>query len=511
MKMQGAWWLVLAVGVLSGACGDGRSAGDGNDGPGPSSEICGNSSDDDGDGAVDCLDADCRGQAACGVCNGNGVVDGAEVCDGAALNGLTCKALGFDSGTLACATDCRAFDSSACVTSAVCGDGQVEGPEECDGSQLRGLSCVALGFTGGVLGCAACELDLQGCTGAGATCGDGARTGLEVCDGALLGGESCASLGYSGGTLGCNAGCAGFDTSGCTSTCVPTSTVTCDGPDETLFQQGLTAFNAVPPDYVTACDRFDTLWTAYPASRRHDNAGYMRGRCRYEQGDLTGALLAFAQLRAEHPQSLFLGAAAYFAGRAYYKLANFTAALAEFDASIALDPAGTFADNARYYAGRCAYELQDFATAATDLGAFVASAAGQASTYYDNAAYYLGRSHLALQAWAQAIDAFTLVIGVSASIYRDNAYYYRGRAHLGLDGGGPTDAHFLAALADFEALLAEYPVSQYADNALSYEARAYTDHADCAHAQAKLGQLQSSFPASALVSTTQSYVAAGGC
>jgi hypothetical protein len=42
--------------------GDDDSAG----GPGPGNEICDNGIDDDGDGAADCLDADCTGQPHCG-------------------------------------------------------------------------------------------------------------------------------------------------------------------------------------------------------------------------------------------------------------------------------------------------------------------------------------------------------------------------------------------------------------------------------------------------------------
>ncbi|MDR0966244.1 MAG: lamin tail domain-containing protein [Myxococcales bacterium] len=48
---------------------------------------------------------------------GNGSIDSgdSEVCDGEALGGETCESQGFASGTLACANDCLAFDTSACV------------------------------------------------------------------------------------------------------------------------------------------------------------------------------------------------------------------------------------------------------------------------------------------------------------------------------------------------------------------------------------------------------------
>jgi len=50
-----------------------------------------------------------------------------------------------------------------------------------------------------------------------ATCGDGVVNGAEECDGLDLGGESCASLGWSSGTLFCHASTCSFDLSMCAS------------------------------------------------------------------------------------------------------------------------------------------------------------------------------------------------------------------------------------------------------------------------------------------------------
>jgi hypothetical protein len=47
---------------------------------------------------------------------GNDTIEGDEVCDGTALDGEDCAAQGFDGGDLACASDCTAFDTSACTT-----------------------------------------------------------------------------------------------------------------------------------------------------------------------------------------------------------------------------------------------------------------------------------------------------------------------------------------------------------------------------------------------------------
>lgn len=50
---------------------------------------------------------------------GNEVREGIEVCDGTALEGETCETRGFSAGTLACKTDCAAFDTSGC---SMCGN-----------------------------------------------------------------------------------------------------------------------------------------------------------------------------------------------------------------------------------------------------------------------------------------------------------------------------------------------------------------------------------------------------
>lgn len=48
---------------------------------------------------------------------GNGVIDGGEQCDGSNLNGATCATQGFSSGTLSCSSSCT-FDTSSCASAA---------------------------------------------------------------------------------------------------------------------------------------------------------------------------------------------------------------------------------------------------------------------------------------------------------------------------------------------------------------------------------------------------------
>ncbi len=99
-----------------------------------------------------------------------------------------------------------------------CGNANADPGEQCDGADLRGLSCFGLGFSGGTLGCdASCVIDTTGCIPS-TTCGNDAVDGTDQCDGFDLAGADCTTLGFTGGTLACGAFCH-YDLSGCTATC----------------------------------------------------------------------------------------------------------------------------------------------------------------------------------------------------------------------------------------------------------------------------------------------------
>lgn len=73
------------------------------------------------------------------VCNNNGAVEGAEICDGNDLNGETCQSMGFDGGQLNCVL-CQ-FDTSSCTkTGPVCGNNITESGEQCDLGALNGIT-----------------------------------------------------------------------------------------------------------------------------------------------------------------------------------------------------------------------------------------------------------------------------------------------------------------------------------------------------------------------------------
>src|SRR5215467_9359330 len=113
---------------------------------------------------------------------GDGVQDPDEACDLGDLAGQDCASQGFSSGTLACAADCKSFDTSACVEA--CGNNAIDAGEACDGQNLNGQSCATQGFFAGTLACSAdCQsLDTSGCT----NCGNDTIDAGETCDGTDL-------------------------------------------------------------------------------------------------------------------------------------------------------------------------------------------------------------------------------------------------------------------------------------------------------------------------------------
>lgn len=135
------------------------------------------------------------------VC-GNNTTETGETCDGTDINSKDCtNYLGggeaFDGGTLACESNCLAYDTSAC-TLAACGNGAIDTGEDCDttGPLLNGQTCVTQGFASGSLACTAntCLFDTSSCVAH--VCQDGivAPTGEECDDGNSVEGDGCSSI-----------------------------------------------------------------------------------------------------------------------------------------------------------------------------------------------------------------------------------------------------------------------------------------------------------------------------
>jgi hypothetical protein len=155
-------------------------------------------------------EADCSGR--CGDLTKNGT----EVCDGLDFGGTTCvdyQSPGYGkyySGHLTCENQCTSIVPHCTEW---CGDGARNGTEKCDpGHQgvspdLGGANCQAFKFYGGPLACAqSCNgFDTSGCRG---YCGDGTINGLEDCDGLEQGSATCLEhTGAAGGSPSCTASC----------------------------------------------------------------------------------------------------------------------------------------------------------------------------------------------------------------------------------------------------------------------------------------------------------------
>jgi cysteine-rich repeat protein len=142
------------------------------------------------------------------VC-GNGRIEGTEECEGMDLDGETCISQGYLGGGLACNADCS-FDKTAC-TDDLCGNGVIDVGEDCDGVAAGTGTCMSEGFVSGSLSCSgSCTYDTSACS----NCGNGRTVGTEECDGSDFDGATCASRGFTGGTLDCTDTC-GIDESGC--------------------------------------------------------------------------------------------------------------------------------------------------------------------------------------------------------------------------------------------------------------------------------------------------------
>ena len=156
-----------------------------------------------------CVDQVCLRESC-----GDGLVTGAEQCDGPLPVDFDCTDLGYyERGPVGCNLDCT-FDRSGCAH--LCGDDVIDlGRESCDGDAVAAATnCQHLGYYDSApLACnAACRYDVSGCTG---ECGDGIRNGPEACEGGPPPGTQCAGFGYDAGVPRCSTLCAA-DLAGCT-------------------------------------------------------------------------------------------------------------------------------------------------------------------------------------------------------------------------------------------------------------------------------------------------------
>ncbi|MBN2722939.1 MAG: SUMF1/EgtB/PvdO family nonheme iron enzyme [Deltaproteobacteria bacterium] len=96
---------------------------------------------------------------------GNGIVDIGEECDMDSFPyGSECTNFGYISGNAQCTSDCR-VDVNPCIPSGQCGNGVIQGDEECDGDDIGTATCESEGYISGNLGCKNdCTFDTSTCT-----------------------------------------------------------------------------------------------------------------------------------------------------------------------------------------------------------------------------------------------------------------------------------------------------------------------------------------------------------
>ena len=149
---------------------------------------------------------------------GDGIVNNSELCDGKKFKDNKTSCVAWDNkyidGNVSCSNSCE-IDYSKCVAAPVCGDGIVNGSENCDGTKFidNKKSCAAWDskYGSGNVGCtSSCEIDYSKCTLA-PYCGDGIVNNSELCDGTKFKGSktSCAAWDnkYMDGKVSCTDTC----------------------------------------------------------------------------------------------------------------------------------------------------------------------------------------------------------------------------------------------------------------------------------------------------------------
>ncbi len=99
--------IVILIAITAVACNDGTTTNNQTNNVNNNTEVCNDNIDNDFDGDIDCNDFDCEFTTACqvGSC-GNGSVEGTEECDGADFDGKSCITEGYTAGQLSCTAGC---------------------------------------------------------------------------------------------------------------------------------------------------------------------------------------------------------------------------------------------------------------------------------------------------------------------------------------------------------------------------------------------------------------------
>jgi len=208
-----------------------------------------------------------------------------------------------------------------------CGDGFLDGDDECDGDDLGGMECADLEeYVSGELACTeTCAFDTTGCE----TCGNGVIHGDDECDGDDLGGMTCDDFyGLEGGTLSCNADCT-FNTDDCEIDTDPEITVDLTPTTGTLIDSVDDPYWATKGYRITPSSTVDLVgfewWINQPSSN------WMAARLYNNVGTL---LASGTQVYGSNVEAWYRSDIAYtlVAGQTYYLVFyNTAASVAIFD------------------------------------------------------------------------------------------------------------------------------------------------------------------------------------
>ena len=133
--------LLVCLGLLAVACSTPPTATSNDPSQQKPVEVCNNGKDDDGDGDVDCLDADCADR--CPIC-GDGLIQEPETCEGLDLQGVTCATLGYaPEGRPVCNRECEVETGSCAYPQrddcSKPGDEDHDGVADCEDSDCAGV------------------------------------------------------------------------------------------------------------------------------------------------------------------------------------------------------------------------------------------------------------------------------------------------------------------------------------------------------------------------------------
>lgn len=119
-----------------------------------------------------CGDPDDGASSSCG----NGRLDPGEACEGFDLRGASCETEGFSGGRLRCSAECK-LDAAECFR---CGNGKKDPDEVCDGADLAGATCASVAGEGAT-GTLACATDCRAFDPSGCAF-DAPKPALTACD-----------------------------------------------------------------------------------------------------------------------------------------------------------------------------------------------------------------------------------------------------------------------------------------------------------------------------------------